>query len=655
MPGCFLAAIFATPVADGQDLKDMVDANIRDLRACQNLDGSYGSVPLQPDATAVVLFAMATSPRNYTDGDGPFVRKAAEYLIATQKEDGSFGPAAHGDIVRSTAIVVAALSRVNASRYTDSISRADRFLIGRIEQDQGLIAPETCFVLSLVLAEGNASLISKVVARCGEGPVARLYKNLCRSLCGKEIERGFVSAWREGLERNVRQKDAPELSPTAILAACRLFLRLESKGSPPLLWAARMTGIAISQIAEIQDQPVNSRLVETALISATLSTCHKSAQKAKRQAAPPEEAPPLPDIVSTPLPLTEAVAKALDFFDANQRSGKFGFAGFDDPGITGMALSAAIRSSRLLEREPPSYVDQGLEYLDSLRKDDGSVFLTGLKTYVTSVALMAFADSGNPSYAEAIAEARDFLVAVQADEDEGYSVEEDPFYGGLGYGGDERPDLSNTQMALDALRAAGLDKDHEAFQKALNFIKKCQNQAETNPTEVILSDGRRVVAGTDGGGVYYPGDSKAGIKEIDKGVFVARSYGSMTYALLKSLIFTGLDPEDKRVKAAVKWVEKHYTLEENPGFEETKNPDAGQQGLFYYYLTMARALEALGQETITDARGTPHPWKKELARKILSLQRVDGSWINERSPRWFEGNPVLATSYALLVLDICAN
>jgi squalene-hopene/tetraprenyl-beta-curcumene cyclase len=355
------------------------------------------------------------------------------------------------------------------------------------------------------------------------------------------------------------------------------------------------------------------------------------------------------------LPLKEAVARSLDFLAANQNAGRFGFMGIEDPGITAMALSATIRASRILVRKEPAHVKPGLDYLLSLKKKDGSVYLTGLKTYVTSVALMAFKDSGDPAYGPAAEAAAEFLVAVQSDEGEGYSMEEDPFYGGMGYGGDERPDLSNTQMALDALKAADLDERHAAFRKALRFVERCQNKAETNPTEVVLSDGRKVVAGTDGGGVYYPGNSKAGLREIDEGVFVARSYGSMTYALLKSLIFTGLDEEDKRVQAAIKWVRNNYTLDENPGFETQDDPDAGYQGLFYYYLTMARALDALGKDIITDGAGVDHDWRKELTAKILSLQRTDGSWINERSPRWFEGNPVLATSYALLVLDVCSR
>jgi hypothetical protein len=32
------------------------------------------------------------------------------------------------------------------------------------------------------------------------------------------------------------------------------------------------------------------------------------------------------------------------------------------------------------------------------------------------------------------------------------------------------------------------------------------------------------------------------------------------------------------------------------------------------------------------------------------MQRQDGSWINSNAARWYEGNPVLATAYAILTL-----
>ena len=39
----------------------------------------------------------------------------------------------------------------------------------------------------------------------------------------------------------------------------------------------------------------------------------------------------------------------------------------------------------------------------------------------------------------------------------------------------------------------------------------------------------------------------------------------MTYAGLKSMIYAGVKHDDPRVKAAYEWIQKHYTLDENPG------------------------------------------------------------------------------------------
>ena len=60
----------------------------------------------------------------------------------------------------------------------------------------------------------------------------------------------------------------------------------------------------------------------------------------------------------------------------------------------------------------------------------------------------------------------------------------------------------------------------------------------------------------------------------------------MTYAGLKSMIYAGVKKDDPRVKAAYEWVQKHYTLDENPGM--------GGNGLYYYYHTFAKALDAIG-------------------------------------------------------------
>jgi squalene-hopene/tetraprenyl-beta-curcumene cyclase len=135
-------------------------------------------------------------------------------------------------------------------------------------------------------------------------------------------------------------------------------------------------------------------------------------------------------------------------------------------------------------------------------------------------------------------------------------------------------------------------------------------------------------------------------------VKVPRSYGSMTYALLKCFVFAGLPKEDPRLAAAIKWCSANYTLDINPGFDANGNPAAPYQGLFYYLHTMAQALGALGLDQITDSAGVAHAWRPELCGRMVSMQsKIDGSWINHNSPRWYEGNPLLGTAYALLTLD----
>ena len=79
----------------------------------------------------------------------------------------------------------------------------------------------------------------------------------------------------------------------------------------------------------------------------------------------------------------------------------------------------------------------------------------------------------------------------------------------------------------------------------------------------------------------------------------------MTYAGLKSMIYAGVTADDPRVIAAMDFIQKNYSLTENPGM--------GHAGLFYYYHTFAKALDAADIEVLDDDEGAPHSWRSELA------------------------------------------
>lgn len=378
------------------------------------------------------------------------------------------------------------------------------------------------------------------------------------------------------------------------------------------------------------------------------------------RAAPALKPPPPPGETLKPLAPAEKadavkVAAAMErgarFLATQGDAGKYGAPGKPDAGLTAMVVGGLIALPSPRPKEVQAAIDRGVAWLVSLQKPDGSIHDGKNANYTTSAAILALVRNGDPAHRAVVEKARDWLLRLQVGEEDGYSADH-PYYGGIGYGSSERPDLSNLQFALEALNASGVSKDDPAFQRALKFLQRCQNRSESNDIR-IPDGGKVVVSGDDGGAAYLPGQSVAGTIEIEGGRKIARSYGSMTYALLKGYVFAGLPKDDPRMKAAWQWVSKNWTLDVNPGFQAGPDPTAAYQGLFYYFHTMAKALDLYGSETVVDAQGKEHAWRPELAGRILGLARkTDGSWTNENSSRWQEGNPVLGTAYALLTLEL---
>ena len=283
--------------------------------------------------------------------------------------------------------------------------------------------------------------------------------------------------------------------------------------------------------------------------------------------------------------LTQLRAKAIAFLKASQADDG-SFSAQLGPALTAMVADAMMRSG--VPVADPT-IAKALEYVQKFVHSDGGIYGGSQhENYETSIAIMCFntANKGG-KYDKLIADAVKFEKKIQWDEGEGVAPD-DPRYGGQGYGNEKRPDLSNTGMFVDALKEIGTDDDDPALKEALKFISNSQNlNTPYNTTKFapLVNDG----------GFYYTpvgeGESKPG-KTENGGL---RSYGTMTYVGFKSLLYAGLKPDDPRVKAARKWIESHYTLDENPGM--------GQQGLFYFYHVFGKALSATGEKTLKDADG----------------------------------------------------
>ncbi len=206
-------------------------------------------------------------------------------------------------------------------------------------------------------------------------------------------------------------------------------------------------------------------------------------------------------------------------------------------------------------------------------------------------------------------------------------------------------------MRRSAFDAGGVPAADPIWKRSQVFLRRTQNSCDTNDA---IKGGLIPEWGTndDGGMMYRSGESKTTPRKLKDGTWQHSSYGSMSYAGLKSFIFARTSRAATEVKKLYQRLCKNYTLDENPGMAVPDNPASGTQGLFYYYRTMAKALLAWGEAEVP-APGGKHLWAAELAAKLLSLQNEKGLWANKDESRWWEGMPEIATSYALLALRDC--
>ena len=353
----------------------------------------------------------------------------------------------------------------------------------------------------------------------------------------------------------------------------------------------------------------------------------------------------------------ESMDRGLQFLLAKQNAnGSFGvIPGAPEPGELGMT-GLVVRTLATL---PPTVqseatqraIDAAMVYVLKSQREDGAFDQpgSGLVTYRSAVAVGALLAVDAERYREQIERGKAYLAGSQFSEHNGLEAgdsKQSPYYGGWGYdrtGSRPDADISNTTFALEALRAAGLERDSEVWKRAVVFLRRCQNRSESND---VVTAGLK--AGNDGGFMYDPGldRNKSGEHKHADGTVSLGSYASVTYAGLLSMLHAHLSKDDARVKAAWEWIQRNYTLEENRGLGARPGARESKQGLFYYYLMFAKALDAWGESDVILATGEKRLWANDLCAKLASLQHDDGSWTNE-VPRWWEADPVLVTTYVL--------
>ncbi len=370
----------------------------------------------------------------------------------------------------------------------------------------------------------------------------------------------------------------------------------------------------------------------------------------------------------SPLAWSATQQKSFDYLLRQQRSGIFiirvGDKEIPDAGLTALSLAALqSKPAALRTKSEEKVIEAGIEWILEQQSAEGAFGQRNLN-YTTCAAVMALAKANDPRFKPVLDKAQQYILFIQNTETRGYQ-QQDRDYGSIGYGGDERGDLSNLQFALGALGDTKLSAEHEAFAKTLIFLQRTQNLIEVNDFKRKIRDPdsgewRTVAPGDDGGAAYYPGNSPAGYIEQTDGSRIPRSYGSMTYALLKAYTLCGLPPDDRRVLATIKWLGQNWALDTNPGSDPGKPEKTKYQGLFYYYMVMAQALNTAGVEELetwqgegTQKRKVVVNWRTDLGAQIKGMQAEDGSWLNERNGRWFESQALICTAYAMLALEHC--
>lgn len=247
----------------------------------------------------------------------------------------------------------------------------------------------------------------------------------------------------------------------------------------------------------------------------------------------------------------------------------------------------------------------------------------GLQTYDVSFAIIALDTHCRPAPPppQDLAWIREMTARLVA-------AQEKP--GAFGYGllGEDACDLSNTQIALLALRSArrmGVDVPADLWKRALLHLLKAQEPSGPNCVrrdaswKPVEGGGTRTVAGRDRARGWGYREGAAATGSMTAG-------GVSSLALCRSELLgkPGYDGAlDARAEQAIwdgiAWIGHQFDVSANPGPRDAPAP---VQGKLYYWLY---GLERAGSLTGVPWMGE-HDWYREGAKRLLEHQAAAGHW-----------------------------
>ncbi|HMP15711.1 MAG TPA: DUF4159 domain-containing protein [Gemmatales bacterium] len=327
----------------------------------------------------------------------------------------------------------------------------------------------------------------------------------------------------------------------------------------------------------------------------------------------------------TPQQVRDAIQKGIEFLKRSQDNQSGNWERFNaapiqlgdySGGVTALATLALLESG--VNPEEP-YMKKALGYLEKLPPK---------KTYVASLQAIALAQADPVRYGPKVREIIDWLIQV-ADSSQGGTM----LAWGYPLGGVNRPDHSNTQYAVLALREAhaqGIKVPAGVWTKVKKMYLKSQNRSGGWGYNIEQDGSDRLTMTTAGVcGLLICDMSNSVIGQPD-------ANGEFPNCGQRDL------ENEAALEKGLRQIGSKFTIDIGRNlFEGTSFP-------FYNIYGIERAGRLSGLRFFARGQNTLIDWYRMGVRTLLSIQNQSGKW---EAKALIDGDPVLATSFSLLFLS----